>query len=105
MTTSSQLERPTARVATKIITLPGVVANHRQGKGYLAQRPDYSAVHPPVRWGFYVFVFSLLFEWPDRPIPMEIPTLIGFIYLAFTLLQPKVCYRRVPKEICFSAVY
>jgi O-antigen ligase len=105
MTTSSQIERPTARVATKIITLPGAVANRRQVKGYLAKRPNYRAVHPLVRWAFYVFVFSLLFEWPDRPIPMEIPTLIGFIYLAFTLLQPKVCYRRVPKELCFFAVY
>src|SRR6266542_2678328 len=105
MTTSSQIERPTARVATKIITLPGAVANRRQVKGYLAKRPNYRAVHPLVRWAFYVFVFSLLFEWPDRPIPMEIPTLIGFIYLAFTLLLPKVCYRRVPKALCFFVVY
>ncbi len=36
---------------------------------------------------------------------MEIPTLIGFIYLAFTLLQPRVCYRRFPKELGFYAVY
>jgi len=100
-----QIERPTARVATKVITLPGAFANRRQVKGYLAKRPNYRAVHPMVRGAFYVFVFSLLFEWPDRPIPMEIPTLIGFIYLAFTLLQPKVCYRRIPKELCFFAVY
>src|SRR5262245_3459118 len=100
-----QIERPTARVATKVITLPGAFTNRRQVKGYLAKRPNYRAVHPMVRGAFYVFVFSLLFEWPDRPIPMEIPTLIGFIYLAFTLLQPKVCYRRIPKELCFFAVY
>jgi len=36
---------------------------------------------------------------------MEIPTLIGFIYLAFTLLQRKVCYRYFPKELWFYAVY
>jgi O-antigen ligase len=36
---------------------------------------------------------------------MEIPTLIGFIYLAFTFLQPKVCYRYFPKELWFYAVY
>src|SRR5262247_4358023 len=105
MTTSSQIERPTARVATKVITLPGAFANRRQVKGYLAKRPNYRAVHPLVRCAFYVFIFSLLFEWPDRPIPMEIPTLIGFIYLAFTFLQPKIFYRRVPKELCFFAVY
>src|SRR5215510_12436858 len=105
MTTLHQIERPTARVATKVITLPGAFANRRQVKGYLAKRPNYRAVHPLVRWAFYVFVFSLLIEWPDRPIPMEIPTLIGFIYLAFTLLQTRVCYRRVPKELWFYAVY
>src|SRR5215470_4143403 len=100
-----QIDQPTARVATKIITLPGAFANRRQVKGYLAKRPNYRAVHPLVRRAFYVFIFSLLFEWPDRPIPMEIPTLIGFIYLALTLLRPKVCYRRVPKELCFFAAY
>src|SRR5262245_1608824 len=105
MTTSPQIERPTARIATKVITLPGAFANRRQVKGYLVKRLNYRAVHPLVRWAFYVFIFSLLFEWPDRPIPIEIPTLIGFIFLAFTLLQPKVCYRRAPKELCFFAVY
>src|SRR5215470_15838696 len=100
-----QIDQPTARVATKIITLPGAFANRRQVKGYLAKRPNYRAVHPLVRRAFYVFIFSLLFEWPDRPIPMEIPTLIGFIYLAFTLLQPKLCYRQFPKELWFYAVY
>jgi O-antigen ligase len=100
-----QIERPAARVVTKIITLPGVVANRRGVADRLAKRPNFRAVNPLVRSAFYVFIFSLLFEWPDRPIPMEIPTLIGFIYLAFTLLQPKVCYRRVPKALCFYAVY
>src|SRR5215510_14629166 len=105
MTTSPQIERPTARIATKVITLPGAFANRRQVKGYLVKRLNYRAVHPLVRWAFYVFIFSLPFAWPDKPIPIEIPTLIGFIFLAFTLLQPKVCYRRAPKELCFFAVY
>ena len=105
MTSSSQIERPAARVATKVITLPGAVASFRRVKGHWAKRQNHRAVHPLVRGAFYVFIFSLLFEWPDRPIPMEIPTLIGFIYLAFTLLQPKVCYRRPPKELWFYALY
>src|SRR5215510_8600389 len=105
MTTSPQIERPTARIATKVITLPGAFANRRQVKGYLVKRLNYRAVHPLVRWAFYVFIFSLPFAWPDKPIPIEIPTLIGFIFLAFTLLQPKVCYRCAPKELCFFAVY
>jgi O-antigen ligase len=105
MTTSSQIERPVARVATKVITIPGAAASRRQVKGRLAKRPNYRAVHPLVRCAFYVFVFSLLFEWPDRPIPMEAPTLIAAVYLAFTLLQPRVCYRRFPIELGFYALY
>jgi O-antigen ligase len=105
MTTSPEIERPVARVATKIIVLPGAAASRRQVKGPWAKRTNHRAVNPLIRYAFYVFIFSLLFEWPDRPIPMEIPTLIGFIYLAFTLLQPRVCYRRFPIGIGFYAVY
>jgi O-antigen ligase len=105
MTPSPQIERLAARVVTKVITLPGAFANRRPAVGPWTKRPNHRAVNPLVRGAFYVFIFSLLFEWPDRPIPMEIPTLIGFIYLALTLLQPKVCYHRVPKELCFFAVY
>ena len=100
-----QIERPTAGIATKVITLPGAVTGRRQVKGHSAKRPNHRAVHPLVRCAFYVFIFSLLFEWPDRPIPMEVPTLIGAIYLAFTLLQPKACYRFPPKELWVYAVY
>src|SRR5262247_4279445 len=104
MTPSPQIERPIARVATNTVPLPGS-ASRRQVPGRRAKGPNHRAVNPLVRGAFYVFIFSLLFEWPDRPIPMEIPTLIGFIYLAFTFLQPKIFYRRVPKELCFFAVY
>jgi O-antigen ligase len=103
MAISTQIERPPARIATKVITLPGV--SRSRAKAHWAKRPNHRAVNPLVRGAFYVFIFSLLFEWPGRPIPMEIPTLIGFIYLVFTLLQPKVCYRRVPNELWFYAVY
>ena len=104
MTPSPQIERLTERVATNTFPLPGA-ALRRQVPGQRAKGPNHRAVNPLVRGAFYVFIFSLLFEWPDRPIPMEIPTLIGFIYLAFTLLQPKVCYRYFPKELWFYAVY
>jgi O-antigen ligase len=104
MTPSPHIERPTARVATKTIPLPGA-ALRRQVPGRRAKGSNHRAVNPLVRGAFYVFIFSLLFEWPDRPIPMEIPTLIGFIYLAFTLIQPKVLYRYFPKELWFYAVY
>jgi O-antigen ligase len=105
MTTSPQIERPVARVDTKVIVLPSVPESRRRVTGLGAKKQNYRAVHPLVRCAFYVFIFSLLFEWPDRPFPMELPTLIGFIYIALTLLQPKVCYRRFPIELGFYAVY
>jgi O-antigen ligase len=105
MTTSPQIERSVARISTKVIVLPGVAAIRRQVKSSWAKRPNYRAVHPLVRYAFYVFIFSLLFEWPDRPIPMEIPTLIGAIYLAITFIQPTVCYRHLPRALCFYAIY
>jgi O-antigen ligase len=105
MSPAPQIDKSAVRVATKVVVLPGVAASRRKAKGYLVKRTNHRAVNPLIRYAFYVFIFSLLFEWPDRPIPMEIPTLIGFIYLAFTLLQPKICYRRFPKELGFYAVY
>jgi O-antigen ligase len=105
MTPLPQIERLAARVVTKVITLPAVAASRQRVASHLAKRPNHCAVNSLIRWGFYVFIFSLLFEWPDRPIPMEIPTLIGFIYIAFTFLQPKVCYRRFPIELGFYVVY
>jgi O-antigen ligase len=105
MTPLPQIERTEEKVVTNVIALPGAFASRRPVAAHWAKGPNHRAVNPLVRGAFYVFIFSLFFEWPDRPIPMEIPTLIGFIYLAFTLLQTKVCYRRVPKELWFYAVY
>ncbi len=105
MTSASQSAQSAESVATKVIVLPGVAASRQKLKGHWAKRANHRAVNPLIRCAFYVFIFSLLFEWPDRPIPMEIPTLIGFIFLAFTLLQPRICYRRFPKELGFYAVY
>src|ERR687888_2744066 len=71
MTPSPQIERPAGRVATNTIPLPGA-ALRRQVPGQRAKGANHRAVNPLVRGAFYVFIFSLLFEWPDRPIPMEI---------------------------------
>jgi hypothetical protein len=55
-----------------------------------------SAVNPVVRAAFYLFVFSIPFELPQRTIPYEVPTLVGMLFLATTLLNPSACYRRMP---------
>ena len=55
-----------------------------------------SEVNPVVRAAFYLFVFSIPFEMPQRTVPYEIPTLVGVLFLATTLLNPTACFRRVP---------
>ena len=55
-----------------------------------------STVNPVVRAAFYLFVFSIPFELPQRTIPYEVPTLMGMLFLATTVLNPSACYRRLP---------
>src|SRR5438067_70167 len=57
-----------------------------------------------VRGTFYLFIFSLLFELPQRRIPVEIPTLTGMLVLGVALLRPRRYFRWPPREIwCFIA--
>lgn len=63
------------------------------------------AVNPLIRMALYLFVLSIPFELPDRTIPIEIPNLTGILFLLTTLLQPSVCYRRIPGALLFFALY
>lgn len=73
---------PTAR--------PGAIAS---------TNPVGAAVHPIVRWAFYVFMFSLPFEWPNRSIPVEVTTLTSLVFLVATLIQPRACFARRPPAL------
>ncbi len=54
--------------------------------------------------GLYLLVGSLPFEYPDRTIPLEIPTLTGAVFLLVTLLHPRRCYGQLPAPVlCFAA--
>ncbi|HEX9579697.1 MAG TPA: O-antigen ligase family protein [Gemmatimonadales bacterium] len=64
-----------------------------------------SAVNPVVRAALYLFVFSIPFEMPDRTIPIEVPTLTGFILLFSTVLNPSACFRRIPAAIWCFGIY
>lgn len=72
-----------------------------------AAAPDGEAtrVQPLVRAAVYLFVASIPFEIPGRSIPIEIPTLTGFLLLAATLLQPGACYRRLPAPVLLFTVW
>lgn len=58
-----------------------------------------------VRWTFYLMVFSIPFEFPDRSFPVEIPTLTASLFLFATLLEPRACYARKPAALLCFATY
>jgi O-antigen ligase len=55
--------------------------------------------------GLYLLVGSLPFEYPDRTIPLEIPTLTGAVFLLITLLHPRRCYGQLPAAVLWFAAY
>ena len=55
--------------------------------------------------GLYLLVASIPFEYPDRTIPLEIPTLTGAVFLLVTLLHPSRCYGRIPSPVLWFGVY
>jgi O-antigen ligase len=55
--------------------------------------------------GLYLFVASIPFEYPERSIPLEIPTFTGAIFLLGTLFYPRRCYGRVPAAVVWFAFY
>lgn len=59
----------------------------------------------PARWGLYVFVFTIPFEWPAHTIPVDVPTLGAAAFVLSTLLDPKRCYGRLPAPLWFFLVY
>jgi len=77
----------------------------------LAAHPVYAparatlAVNPVVRWAFYLFIFSIPFEMPNRSIPVEIPTLTGALFLLTTPLEYRACFGRVPSALVWFAVW
>ncbi|HEY7544925.1 MAG TPA: hypothetical protein VID27_08585, partial [Blastocatellia bacterium] len=76
---------------------PGVPPSERTAAGQISGGSDYLEVHPAIRWTFYIFVFSIPFEYPPRTIPFEVHTVTGAIFLLVSLLQTKIAFRRAPK--------
>jgi O-antigen ligase len=69
-------------------------------------------VHPlPLRTslllqgGLYLLVASIPFEYPERSIPLEIPTIAAAIFLFITLLYPGRCYGRLPAPALWFSGY
>ncbi|HEX7120773.1 MAG TPA: O-antigen ligase family protein [Gemmatimonadaceae bacterium] len=63
-------------------------------------------VNPVVRLALYFFVISIPFEMPERPLPLEVPTLTGLVaLLAGALLHPSVAFRRIPWAVRWFGIY
>lgn len=63
-------------------------------------------VNPVVRAMAYLFVFSIPFEMPNAPIPLEVPTFTGLVFLVVAgLLHPTTAFRRIPAAVRWFAVY
>jgi O-antigen ligase len=66
---------------------------------------------PPLRTGLalqaglYLLVASIPFEYPERTIPLEVPTLTGAVFLLVTLVYPSRCYGRIPAPALWFGVY
>jgi O-antigen ligase len=55
--------------------------------------------------GLYLLVASIPFEYPERSIPLEIPTLTGAVFLFTTLLHPRRCFGRLPPAALWFGLY
>jgi len=55
--------------------------------------------------GLLLLVASIPFEYPERTIPLEIPTLTGAVFLLVTLFHPKRCYGRLPAPAFWFGAY
>jgi O-antigen ligase len=60
---------------------------------------------PALQAGLYLLVASIPFEYPERTIPLEIPTLTGAVFLLVTLLYPGRCYGQVTAPVLWFGVY
>ena len=59
----------------------------------------------PVRWAFYLFIFSLPFEYPDRTIPVETTTLTAALLIGTAMLWPTRCLRAPPPAVWLFVAY
>jgi O-antigen ligase len=66
---------------------------------------NHAGMAPLVQAGLYLLVASIPFEYPERSIPLEIPTLTGAVFLLTTLFHPRACYSRVPAAALWFAAY
>jgi O-antigen ligase len=77
----------------------------RAGAHVLAASDHLSVpVSPLVRWTLYLTTFSIPLQYPDR-FAFEVSTITGAAFLLTSLLQPSICYGRVPWALGAYTLY
>jgi O-antigen ligase len=59
----------------------------------------------PVRWAFYLLIFSLPFEMPDRTFPVETTTVTAALLIGTAILWPTRCLRKPPTAVWLFVAY
>jgi O-antigen ligase len=54
---------------------------------------------------YYAFVFSIVFDIPEKGIPVELHTIAGCAFLLASFFQPDICYRRIPQAALWFGLY
>jgi O-antigen ligase len=67
--------------------------------------PGAASVDLLLQGGLYLLLASIPFEYPERTIPLEIPTLTGAVFLLATFLHPRRCYGNLPPAVLWFGAY
>src|SRR5205823_10066828 len=97
---------PRAVTVQPVLPLPPVLRpTERWPRAHEQPLARRARVQPVVRWALYAYICSIPFEMPGRSIPVEIPTLVGSVFLLATLLDRRAAYGRLPQALVAFVVY
>src|SRR6266568_1224830 len=96
--TSSLTERPVAR-ETGAADAEGRAA---EWTGALEESLD---VRPSLCWAYYAFIFTLPIEMLSVGIPVSATRFIGYFFFLMALLNPGICFRRIPTALWWFGAY
>jgi O-antigen ligase len=89
---------------SNIYTEPALAAPVKVKPGQASSAPH--LIKPLVRWAFYAFVFSLLFEELPIGVPLEVTLITGaFLVLVALVFQPRRCFLYPPAAFWCFIVY
>ena len=92
-------------VSTQMTTRRWQSARQSPGPYQGPLAPAEPRVNGLVYLGLYLFLASIPFESPVRILPYDVPTLMGALFLASTLLEPRLVWGRIPGPLWWFLGY